>query len=251
MFTTVAFSESLDPAGVFVNLAAVIDQSIRTAGDFITIGDLNQIVAAYAANGTVAAEAYLTSPSLRQVNNLYIVPVEGAITPSANPPMIYRPRSPVPLTTHENLSALTNCNPAAAEQLAIVVWLADGPIAQVDGEIYTLNAEVTMAQVVNSWEFSEITFVDDLPVGSYEVVGARLVAAGGIAFRFVAPTGNHRPGGICSATVASNNIDHQRYGGMGSWFSFETIKPPGVELLGSAAAGSATYQLYMDVIKVG
>lgn len=249
MFTTVAFSESIDPAGVFANLAAVIDQTIKTSGDYITVGELNNIIAAYACAGTVAAEARLVSPSLRRTNPYYITPVEGAIAPSADPLMMYHPSNPIPLDVNESLETEHNGNPAAAEQLATIVWLAPGALSPLTGEIFTVNAEITLAQVVDSWEFSEISFPDSLPVADYSVVGGRVVAAGAIAFRFVPVGASHRPGGVCASAVNAKDPFLQRFGRLGEWFSFNTVQPPGVEVLGSAAAGSATYQIYIDVIK--
>jgi len=249
MFTLIAFSESIDPAGVMANLAAVPDQHVKTAGDYITVGALNQLIGAYACAGTVADEARLVSPSLRRTNPYFITPVEGAIAPSVDPLMIYHPQSPIPLDVNESLEAQHDGNPAAAEQLLTGVWLADGPQAPVSGEIFTINAHVTMALVVNSWEFSEITFPDSLPVADYQVVGARLVAAAGILFRFVPVGAINRPGGVSASAVNGKDPWMQRFGRMGVWFDFNTVQPPGVEVLGSAATGSATYELYLDVIK--
>ncbi len=248
-FTIVGFSESLDPAGAFVNLAAIIDQHVKTSGDYITIGEFNQIVAAYAAAGTGAAEARLISPSLRRTNPYYITPVEGDIAPLADPAMMYHPENPIPLDVNESLETEHNGNPAAAEQLATIVWLADGALTPITGEIFTVNAEITLAQVVNSWEFSEITFPDSLPVADYSVVGGRCAAAGAIAFRFVPVGASHRPGGVVAYAVETKDPFLQRFGRLGEWFTFNTVQPPGVEVLGSVAVGSTTYQIYIDLIK--
>lgn len=249
MFTVIAYSKSKDEAGIMVKLDAVSDQHVKTAGTTITVPMLNQIIGSYGCVGTLGDEARLVSPSLRRVNPLYITPLENAISPSADPLMMYHPSNPIPLDVNESLEAENDANPAAAEQHAIIVWLGDGVQTPITGEIFTVNAHITLAQVVDSWEFSEITFPDSLPVADYNVVGARLVAAGGIAFRFVPVGAAHRPGGICASLFNGKDPWNQRFGRMGNWFSFNTVQPPGVELLGSAAAGSATYELYMDVIK--
>lgn len=249
MFTTIIFGENIDPAGVMVNLAAAADQHIKTSGDYVTISDLNNLVGAYACMGTAADEARLVSPSLRRTNPYYIAPVEGALAPSADPLMMYHPASPVPLDVNESLEAQCDSDPAAAEQLSIAAWLSDGPITPVTGEIFTVNAHITLALVLDSWEFSEITFPDSLPVADYDVVGARLVAANGVIFRFVPVGASNRPGGVSASTVSGKDPWCQRFGRMGVWCSFNTVQPPGVEVYCSAAAGSATYELYIDVIK--
>lgn len=249
MFTTVAFSESQDEAGAMAKMAAVSDQHIKTSGDDLTIGQLNNLIGAYAAVGANGDEARLVSPSLRRTNPYFITPVELAIAPAADPAMMYHPDSPIALDVNEALNAENDANPAAAEQHTVVVFLSDGAIAAATGAIWTVNAHITLALVAGSWAFSEITFPDSLPVADYDVVGARLVSADAVAFRFVPVGQAHRPGGISASAVNGKDPYNQRFGRMGVWFSFNTVQPPGVEVISSAAAASATYELYIDMIK--
>lgn len=252
MFTLVAFSEAVAVSTALRKLAAVSDQHIKTSGSTITVSELKNIIGSYALVGLLGSEARLISPSLRRTNPLYITPVRLNIAPSADPAIMYHPSNPVPLDLNESLEAEEDGTIAAGtEQHCIGVWMSDGAITPITGEVFTINAEITLALVVNSWEFGEITFPDSLPVADYEVVGARLVAANGILFRFVPVGAAFRPGGISCATVEGKDPWMQRFGRMGAWFSFNTVQPPGVEVLGSVATGSATYQLYLDVIKTG
>ena len=250
MFTTIAFSESLDPAGVFVNMAAVQDQHVKTVGDRITVGLLNQLVASYACAGTGSAQNRLVSPSLRRTNPYYITPVEGGIAPTVDPLMMYHPESPIPLETNESLESEINSNPAAAEQQATIVWLSDGPLQKVTGAIYTIVGVINTALVVDSWEFSEIVFGDDLPVGNYAIVGARVEIALGIAFRLVPVGAMHRPGGISCLSNVGQDPYNQRFGRMGEWCQFDTTQPPGMEVLGNAATAAANYQIFLDIMAI-
>lgn len=249
MFTLIAFSESQDPGGVFAKVAAVSDQHVRTSGDKITVPQLNNIIASYGINGTGLGEARLVSPTLRRVNPYYITPTEITIAPASDPRIMYHGDNPIPLETNEDLEVENSANPAGAEVQTYGVWLADGPQLPVTGEIVTVNCEITLALVASSWEFSEITFPDSLPVADYDIVGARLVAAAGTLFRFVPVGASNRPGGVCAVATDSLDPFMQRYGRLGAWLTFNTVQPPGVEVLASAAAGSATYQLYLDLIK--
>lgn len=249
MFTTVAFSESIDEAGVFANLNGVSDQHVKVVGDQITVPGLNQLIGAYACIGSTGLEARLVSPSLRRVNPLYIAPAEITLFPKTDPVMMYRGDSPVPLDVNESLEVEVEADPAAAEQHSVVVFLADGIQAPVTGPIHTVNCNLTVALVAGSWEFSELTFPDTLPVADYDIVGARAIIASAISFRFVPVGAINRPGGICSQAVASNDVWMQRYGRLGNWLSFNTVQPPGIEILSSAGVASATYEIYLDVIK--
>lgn len=250
MFTTVAFSEAVAVQTALSKLNAVADQHVKTSETTITVGAMNNIVGAYAACGLLATEARLISPSLRRTNPLYITPIDLAIAPPIDPAMMYHPTNPIPLDVNESLEAEEDGTIAAAtEQHLIGVFMADGALASVGGEIFTINATINTALVVNSWEFSEITFPDSLPVADYQVVGARLVAANGILFRFVPVGAVNRPGGVSASAVNGKDPWNQRFGRMGVWFDFNTVQPPGVEVIGSAATGAATYELYIDAIK--
>ena len=248
-FTTIAYSESEDNAGNFLTVNAVPDQHVVAVGVDIMVPEYNRLIGAMACLGNNAgAMARLVSPSLRRVNPYYIHPVALGLVPGSDPPLGMGSGLAVPLDIGENLEAEDNADPAAAEQHAIVVWLADRDIAPVSGKIYSVRFTTTLTLAVNTWCYGAIDTVDDPPVGTYKVVGARLVCAVGIAARFVPIGANYRPGFPVQATVGEKQSMLFRHGWLGAWFSFSMLQLPGIEVLPSAAAGSATYQGYMDLI---
>jgi hypothetical protein len=248
MFTTVAWSESIDAGGVLSHLTAVPDTHVRTDGDGIVIGEYNRLVGALACVGATATQARFVSPSIRRLNAQHIRPLELAICQAGIPNVSIYPDNYIQLEDSEDLKVEENGNPAAAEQCSIVAFLSSGAIQPVSGKIITINFSITVALVAGAWAFSEMTFADELPVGNYTVVGMELVAAAAVAARLVPKGGVNRPG---CPTIVANNFGRDSYfrqGRMGNWLDFKTTTPPGVEVLSSAAAGSATYQGYLDVI---
>ena len=133
MHSIVAWSESIDEAGVFANIAAVPDQSIKTSGDYVYVGNYNILIGGMACIGTTGVSARLSSPSLRRINPHYIAPIEldiypnGIIHHGVNPALGY------PLDINEGLEAEVEANPAAAEQHTVVAWLADQRVQPVQG----------------------------------------------------------------------------------------------------------------------
>lgn len=250
MFTTVAYSKNVDCLGVFTNVIPVPDQHVKTGVNDIIVGALNNLVAAYCLAGAAGLQARLVAPSLRRVNPYCIAPFELVSIPSLNPTMMYHPESPVPLDVNESLEAEIDATNADTAQKTVVVWLSDGVLTPTTGEIFTINAHVTVAGVLNVWTFAEITFPDSLPVADYAVVGARLRMTDCAAFRFVPVGAFNRPGGIGSHVLNQNDPWCQRFGRMGEWFQFNTVQPPGIEVLGGAAEGSATWELFIDAIKL-
>lgn len=249
MFTIIAFSESQDLAGAFGNVAAVPDQQIKTAGDYIYINEFNRLLGGLACIGTTGTEARLKSPTINRVNPYYITPVELDIHPGAKVHHSVSPNQAFPLEETEGLEVEIYADPAAAEQESVVVWLANQEIASVKGNIICIKFTITLAQLAGEWSFSEITLIDEIPVGNYSVVGMRVVADGAVAARLVPVGGKNRPGCPCVLSKEEDGDEVFRRGNLGIWTEFSHNSLPGFELLGSAAVGSATYVCYLDIIK--
>lgn len=248
MHTTIAYSKAQNCDGAFLNIPAVPDPHIKTSGNYVYIGSYNHIIGGIACLGTVALEARLKSPSLYRVNPYYIAPVQIAIVPTDPVAMRFHPQNPVPLDMNEGLEAEGKQTDITPLQITMGVFLAPGALSPVSGPIYTLNFEAKVDTVVDNWAFAEITWPDALPVGQYNIVGARLIAAGSVLFRFVLVGEAHRPGGICVQDADDPDPRFQRFGGLGVWGSFHSVQPPGIELVSSADGAEATYQGYVDVV---
>ncbi len=131
----------------------------------------------------------------------------------------------------------------------MVVYLADGTPSAAKGAFYTIQATTTIELKAGQWSFAELEFPDELPVGEYTVVGARVVAEKAVAFRFVPVGSNVRPGGLCVSDPSATDIPWQRYGKMGEWFKFNSVQAPGIEILGSDDVAAETYDVYIDILK--
>ena len=251
MFSVVAFSESQDLAGAWGNVAAVPDAHVSTNGDTLYVPSWGtRFLGAIAYVGTLGTNARLRSPHLEGLNPHYIRPLHLALYPADNAPDdLYLNGGPI-LADGEGLRCEFEANPAAAEQETCVVFLADKIPVPVVGEIVTIEATITLALVAGAWSFSELTLVHDLPTGAYDVVGARAEIDTAVAFRFIPQGGYHRPGAIVNNSFNDSYKNNSfRYGNLGTWLTFDQRNLPGVEVISSAAAASATYDLHLDIIK--
>jgi len=249
-FTVVAFSESQDEANAYATLNAVTDPTVTVTGDTIYVPELDNLIGALACLGTTGVSAYLDSPSLRELAYYYIKPIEKALIPSAPPHLPFHPTLPVPLVRYEGIKAYVKADPAAAEQHTVVLFLSDGALTPVTGEIRNIEATASVTEAAGSWEEGSITFTQDLPAGRYQVVGARVECGGnGIAFRFIPVGGGYRAGGLCVNDVNERDPPFQRFGQLGVWFEFDPREPPMLEVLASAAGGTSQ-TIILDVIKV-
>ncbi len=252
-FLTVAFLESVDPAGAFNALTALADQHVTVSGDDVRVPLLNQIVAVAAGvESTAAHRARLVSPSLRRRTNFHITPLNTAAAASVEPAspqaVVDLRRQPIPLIVGENLNAEVLSDPLAVQVQWCVVWLANGPIAPISGPIFTIRATSITALTARVWSNVGIAFDEDLPRGRYQVVGLRPESASMIAARLVFVGGGPRPGAL--GTDAKADIQHGifRYGELGAWGEFEDIEPPTVDCLADLA--DATQEFQFDLIQV-
>ncbi len=255
MFTTAAFLESVDPAGVFNALTAIPDQHMTQAGDDLRVPSLSQLVAVAAGVESAAAHrARLVSPSLRGFANLQITPLNtaaaAAVEPGSPQAIMDRRRSPLALVVGEDLNAEVLSDPVAAQIQWVVIWLADGPIEPVSGPFRTVRAVGGTALVGSVWSLTALAFDEDLPRGRYEVVGFRPMSDGMVAARLVFPEGGVRPGALGVDATSDLQSDIFRLGNFGAFGQFESTSPPQVEALSVSADAAANQQFFLDLLQV-
>lgn len=253
MMHLAAYFESLDPAGAYAPLAAVQDPAINTRGDDIRIA--SQIPFIYGAAGLTAAAVYtssqLRSPSLRTLNNLFVRPLVNAVTFGDPPEVALFPMNPRGMVPAEDVQFWTNSTPGAgAEAHYGLVWMCDGPLAPVNGEIFSVGATAASTLVAGTWVNSPITFDQALPSGTYQCVGMRVEGANLVCSRLVFPGGgdnSFRPGvpGSTASTVV--DADFMRYGKLGVFGTFNQDNPPTLDNLGVTDTAQT---VVLDLIKI-
>jgi len=246
-FHLVAFHANQNEAGAYANVAPITDPTVTISGNYLYVPALNQLIGVYVAGGSTAEAAYLQSPSLRKLLNEDIGIIQQGVTPSGNESAMLFPTSPIPLEQYEGLEAYLKATPGAAQRHTFLVWLADGPIAPVSGDIRTVRATGSISASAGSWASGSLTFRQTLPVGSYQVVGAVCYGAGLVGFRFIASAYAWRPGGLAITNYGAKPIELQRKGGLGVWFEFDARTPPQLEVL--AAVDNSSQVVYLDLIK--
>ncbi len=248
MHTTIAFGELGNvAAAAWENNAAIPDAHMKTEGDYIYISEMNKIIGFFALPGTTATMIRLSAPSIRRVNPYYIPFFETAILHAGvfETPVFY-PNIGLTLTPGEGLECEQYIS--LAEVHTILVFLASVIPTPVQGNIHTVRVSCEPVLTAGLWGYSEITLLDPLPVGSYDVVGARFEIAAATGFRLVPLGGSHRPGGVPVKDTEDNDPPLQRYGGLGVWCNFIHGQTPGIEVVTSVDAVKATYYGFLDLI---
>jgi hypothetical protein len=248
MFHLFGFTESQDSA-VLVPVTALADPSMTVSGDNVQIPDYASLLIGYAGIGVNITRAQLQSPSLRRTVNPEIRPLIVATEPNSPPGLIMFPDAPITLDAGEQIQAYVAEDAAGAAQSTVLVWLADGAITPVQGEIFSIRVTNASTLVVYTWTNGALTFDQVLPVGTYAIVGARFESAGLLAFRFLFQGSTPRPGGL--GVDAASDLEYwgQRNGMWGVWGEFDSRTPPTVDFLSLSADTSQVGTL--DLVRVG
>jgi hypothetical protein len=244
-----AFRSNADQAGAAANLAAVTDQAVATEGNFVRVPSaLQQLVGEAFFTGTTTAftSAQVQSPTLRQLVNQNLG-VRGLIADDSKIMKVqWHPHIPRAMAANEGIEFVTNTDAAGAIELHGLVWLADGAIAPVNGNMFTTRATAAITAVNTGWTNGLLTFTERLPYGNYDVVGMRALAADGTAARLVFPGLPFRPGVPVDQAESIDEPSWFRYGRAGVLGTFDLNQPPTLEVFGGAATAQV---IYLDLIK--
>ncbi len=252
-FHCAAFAEQIAASGTFQAIAAVADDQLFTSGDDVRVpAGLAFLLAAFSI-GSAQTRARIVAPSLRAFANYEIAPkIIGESIPAAE---MVRLRTmvidPLPLAVGESVNYESDGGAAAGVGMQTgVIFLGEGPVLPVSGQIRTIRATAAIAGTEIVWTSGALTFSEDLPTGVYQVVGARCEADNPGAFRLIFVAGGPRPGSLASLGLKGAEVPGARGGGWGVWGQFDTNQPPTLEILSLAAAGTAQV-LYLDIMRVG
>lgn len=249
MFHLCGWYESLDAAGVLTNIAAMSDQSLHTDGDYIQVPKELPNLSGYAClinDSSVVPQAQIQSPSLRTLANLDVEPIVEALTFGAEPQFVNLAKVPQALTPGEDLEFLVLQNPSSAVGNYGLIWLSDGKMQPITGEVFTVRCTTSISLSAGTWVNGNITFSQTLPNGTYQVVGMRARGTNLVAARLVFKGAAWRPGVPAINSVSDRGNWHMRQGDLTVFGSFEQTNPPSVDALGVT---DSSQTIFLDLIK--
>jgi len=242
-FTTVAFHKAAASA-TLLPLQPIADQHVTARDNDLTVPELNALVAALVF-GVAPTQAQIRSPSLRamileDIGKTIVTEVcAGAVDA-----LVDRREDPLICEIAEKLNVYT----IHTTDGWALLWLADGPVAPVHGDIRTLRATTGHTTVQDVWTNVALTFDQTLPAGRYQVVGMRAHGTALLAARLVFIGYGWRPGVPAGADINAVEVPQFRKGRFGAFGEFEFDAPPTVDLLGTGV--TSVEEIYLDLIQV-
>lgn len=247
-FTLLGYFQNVDTGGVLTYINPISDPHVRVEGKNIIVPrGLNYLAGVLAFSPNIV-RARLESPSLRQRVLYDIAGLDTNLFPEEHTSLNTLFDNPIELMEDEGLRLLAAETATGAEDVAGLVWLSDGALAPVGGDIWTVRATTDIYTQVNAWTNVAITFDQTLPVGRYQVVGCYAFATQLCAIRFVFVGYPWRPGVIGRTTISQTLPGYFRRGGLGVWGEFDHTQPPTLDVFSKAQPYSV--ELYIDLVKV-
>lgn len=248
-FTTLCFFESTYNLALD-NIAGMTDTKYQVTGDDIRVPkDYNKLIAAYVVGATMT-RAQLKSPSINKRAPLELAPIDATAEPVSRPPLIKMIDNPFTLDSGEALNALTTNTATAGDDQSILVWLANSKITPIkDSSEFPVRATGTTTLTADAWSNVSLTLDQDLEVGTYEILGVKIIGATVLAARLIFSKDEMRPGVIGSDVITDIDEEVFRHGNLGVWGEFEHDTPPKLEVY--AAAGDTAQTVIFDVRKKG
>lgn len=256
-FHCAAYKESIDNTANS-DMNAVLDEVLTRRNSHLIFTEPYNLLGVHAFGG-VLSRARFGNAALTQKGSNHIWPLSVSATIPTLPQLMDFRDSPMRLPQNEELT-IEVTNTAAGPTETGAVLLLGTPDWNMNFPAHSdrLNARATCviaAGTETTWTaLSEIAFERDLLNGVYSVVGAHVVAANAIAFRFRFPDqpaiGNKqlRPGGLVQDT-AQLQPNAMFSGGLGEWGRFHTFSPPELQVLADAAGG--TYEVRLQLLYLG
>ncbi len=253
MFHMGGFAETLDAAGAFANLTALQDDRLFSQGDDLRVPSMNEVILlAGGADSTVASRIRLDSPTLDELVRFEIAPhntTSGDAEPGTPHVITDLRENPLHLGEDELLQCQVLSNGAATLHWALL-WFSDGPVRPISGQrMFTARLTGTATLVVDVFTDVVLILDENLPPGTYQIVGARFESAGCVAGRVVIRTRDQaRPGALGTDLVSDLDSPIFRYGKLGIWGEFPFTQLPAAEFL-SAVADTAEI-VHLDLIRI-
>jgi hypothetical protein len=168
------------------------------------------------------------APSLRPFPYPDFMPVNVGTAIESRVKGVFMSQSPIPLNYTEEVDMYAYTG--TTETTSACILFSDGPVVLAPNQsTITVHATSSTTLVVSGWTSCALTLDQALPAGVYNLVGARAYSAHALYFKVLPAMGPlWTPGSTAVQTYDALDAPGSRYGGWGTWFSFQQNVLPSV-----------------------
>jgi hypothetical protein len=209
-----------------------------------------KVFAAGAMNDTIT-RARINAPSLRNTGLPEIYPTTVSDDPAALPLVAYFDQDGPEVQATEAVGIDTSNGASTVDRIHAWMCVRERKFPLPSGRRLTIVGTSTQTLLLDAWTAGTITLDQDLPFGTYAVIGMACVCNDAWGARLVFPGyTNWRPGIPNAMAYAGQDVGQLfRSGRQGMWGQFVSTQPPQLELIGNAA-GAETATVFLDLVAV-
>lgn len=248
MFTTELYTSSV-ASGALNQVTSVYSGVTPTLNKGFQCPQLNNLGYVYQVSLT-GQRCQIQAPSLRTLPYPDFVPVNVGAGLFESPVRgADWMRHPLPLAYTEEVDAFAVVGTTHVVYTAIA--FTDGPATPAPaGRMFTAHATSSTTLTAGAFTTVALAFDQALPAGMYALIGARVYSATAVIFKMIPAMGPlWQPGGIGVQAYDGMTPEGQRYGGWGTWLTFQQNVPPSVNLFATAA--DTAQEAWLDLVKIG
>jgi hypothetical protein len=248
-FDVFGFDSSISNSSSLQQVNALADSYLPPQNNNLVVKSRARVGGLWAI-GTNLTRVQLQSPSLRRFINPEYRPFANAV-PGGGQQWAFHDltHAPIMLDPTEQLSAFATQGSAGAQIARVFLLLfREAAREHVADKIVSVRVTSSTTLVAEAWTACQLTLDQALPAGKYQVVGARMESATGVAFRLIFPNDPARPGGPMFASGLGIEPRYMRYGRGGVWGEFTQNDALSAEIVATAADTSQVGVL--DLVRV-
>lgn len=199
MYHLAAYSASIANGTAYLDVASLSDQILTIQNSrFLLPADMwcPMVIGM----GVDANRHRLTSPTLRQITQPAIRPVNVGALPGSDTNYLDMMMRPLRVRGGEELGYQAVHDNAGAQIQVGLVWLMDRVEPLPQGDPITLRGTSTTAATANAWSSLTYTLDDQIPAGLYTLVASEVMSTNAKAHRWIIDNQFWRPGHVGTAS---------------------------------------------------
>lgn len=201
-------------------------------------------------NDTITA-ARINAPSLRNLGLPEIYPTTVSNAPASSPAIAYWGANGPEIQATEAFGIDTSNGASTVDRVHAGLWVRDKFDPVPAGKRFTITGTSTQTLLLDAWTTGTITLSQELPYGTFAVIGMAVQCAAAYLARLVFPgLTSWRPG--CTVVTTYGQFDQRdlwRNGLQGQWGQFISTQPPQLDIIGNTA-GAQTAAVFLDLVAV-
>ena len=249
MLHMAAFAGTVTSGVALTAIPAPVDGWAEVQRNRLILPEDTSLIAAMA-YGTTMGRAQIDEDNFRDVANVELTPLPATLGTYANLSLPFYPPAAKRLAKYSGISILANDPSATGADRFAFLWFGTTPTPLKNPDVWTIFTQFSGVTANKQWKLAELNLVNNIPYGTYQLVGAVVLNSIIQAARFRFRSQTMMMGVPVTPSIALPQSNDFRRGNLGVWGTFKSTESLYIEYLGTNFSPS-TINVYLDLIKIG